>query len=76
MKAKIIPLYSVSKVTTSSPEPKEHQHHCPLCGEIRMETNEVCGLSIDHVFACLLCIEDHLSRLKLDMEVILDICLD
>jgi hypothetical protein len=68
MKAKIIPLYSVSKVRTSCPEPKKHQHRCPLCGEFRMETNEVCGLSIDHVFACVSCIQDYLLRLNLDTD--------
>ena len=76
MKTKIIPLYSVSKVRTSCPEPKKHQHRCPLCGEIKMETSEVCGLSIDHVFACVVCLQDYLLRLNLDMDVILDVCLD
>ena len=76
MKTKIIPLYSVSKVRTSCPESKKHQHRCPLCGEIKMETSEVCGLSIDHVFACVVCLQDYLLRLNLDMDVILDVCLD
>ena len=29
-----------------------------------MGTDEVCGLSIDHVFACLPCLEGYRSRLE------------
>jgi hypothetical protein len=29
-----------------------------------METDEVCGMSIDHVFACLPCLEVYRSRLE------------
>jgi hypothetical protein len=76
MKPKIMRLPSVSKIKTLSAPPRNHQHHCPLCGEIRMETNEICSLSIDHVFACAFCLQDYLSRLKVDMDAILDVCLD
>jgi hypothetical protein len=76
MKAKITPLYGVSKVRMSCSRPKKHQHRCPLCRKIKMETNEACGMSIDHVFACVLCLQDYLLRLNLDMDVILDVCLD
>ena len=76
MKAKVTPLYSIAKGRTSCSKLKKHQHRCPLCGEIRMETDEVCGLSIDHVFACVLCLQDYLLRLNLDMDVVLDVCLD
>jgi hypothetical protein len=41
-----------------------------------MEANEICGLSIDHVFACVFCLQDYLSRLKVDLDAILDLCLD
>jgi hypothetical protein len=33
-----------------------------------METAEVCGMSIDHVFACMPCLQDYRSRLGLDMD--------
>jgi hypothetical protein len=64
MKAKIIPLCDVSKIETSSSPPKKHLHSCPLCREMTMETDEVCGMSIDHVFACLPCLEVYRSRLE------------
>ena len=76
MKAKITRLHSVSKIKALSAPPTNHQHRCPLCDEIRMESNEICGLSIDHVFACVFCLQDYLSRLKVDMDAILDVCLD
>ena len=76
MKAKVTPLYSIAKATTSCPEPKKHQHRCPLCRKISTETSEVCGMPIDHVFACVLCLQDYLLRLNLDMDVVLDVCLD
>ena len=74
MKAKIIPLYAVPKVTTSGP--KKHRHRCALCGKTTMATNEACGLSIDHVFACIPCLQNYFSRLHLDMNTIVGIGLD
>jgi hypothetical protein len=76
MKAKIIPLHAVSNVTTSDPQPTKHQHRCPLCGKTKMATNEVCGMSIDHVFACILCLQNYFSRLHRDMKTIVHIGLD
>ena len=63
MKAKIIPLCGVSKVNRSCPPPKKHRHRCPLCRNTRMETDEVCGMSMDHVFACMACLKKYRSRL-------------
>jgi hypothetical protein len=33
-----------------------------------MESDEVCGMSIDHVFACMPCLQDYRSRLELDTD--------
>jgi hypothetical protein len=64
MKTKIIPLCDISKIETSSSPPKKHLHSCPLCREMTIETDEVCGMSIDHVFACVPCLEVYRSRLE------------
>ena len=64
MKAKLIPRCDVSEIKTSCSPPKKHLHRCPLCRRMTMETDEVCGMSIDHVFACLPCLEVYRSRLK------------
>ena len=76
MKAKIIPLYGVEKSKTSYSPPNKHQHRCPLCRKMTMETGEVCGLSIDHVFACVPCLKEYRSRLESDSDVVGDIDLD
>ena len=76
MKAKVTPLYGVLKVRRSCRRSKKHRHRCPLCRKISIETDEVCGMSIDHIFACILCLQNYLLRLSLDMDVILDVCLD
>jgi hypothetical protein len=76
MKAKIIPLYDVSKITKSCSPPKKHRHRCPLCRRMKMETDEVCGMSIDHVFACMLCLKDYCSRLKQDSDAVPKVDLD
>ena len=41
-----------------------------------METDEVCGMSIDHVFACMLCLKDYRSRLDLDSDAVPELDLD
>jgi hypothetical protein len=76
MKAKIIPLYEVSKITKLCAPPKKHQHRCPLCRRMKMETDEVCGMSIDHVFACMLCLKDYRSRLEQDSDAVPKVDLD
>jgi hypothetical protein len=38
-----------------------------------METDEVCGLSMDHVFACLPCLEDYRSRLESELGGVGDV---
>ncbi len=52
-----------------------HLHKCPICKKVRREPNEVCGkVSGDHVFACILCLQDH--RLRFGTDCLLDIYLD
>jgi hypothetical protein len=41
-----------------------------------METDEVCGMSIDHVFACMLCLKNYCSRLKQDSDAVPKVDLD
>lgn len=41
-----------------------------------METDEVCGLSIDHVFACVPCLKEYRSGLEADGDVVGDVDLD
>ena len=76
MKAKITPVYRVSKLRRPCHRPKKHQHRCPLCRKISMETDEVCGVSIDHVFACIPCLQNYLLCLDLEMDVAADGSLD
>ncbi len=33
-----------------------------------MESDEVCGMSIDHVFACMPCLQDYCLHLELDTD--------
>ena len=72
MGAKITPLYRVAKLRRPSPQPKQHEHRCPLCEKITIETDEVCGMWMDHVFACVPCLETYLLCLELEMDVTLD----
>ena len=37
-----------------------------------METAEVCGMSIDHVFACIPCLQNYLLRLGVEIDITLD----
>lgn len=57
MKARIIPLRGAAKLNTSYSAVRKHQHRCPLCRRMTMESDEVCGMPDDHVFACLPCLK-------------------
>jgi hypothetical protein len=68
MKLKIIPRSNVASIKTSCLPPKKHLHRCPLCRRVTMESDEVCGMSIDHVFACMPCLQDYCLHLELDTD--------
>lgn len=52
-----------------------HAHKCPRCKKISCEPNTVCGkTSGDHVFICLICLQDY--RLRLGTDMLLDSYLD
>ena len=71
MQAKTTPMSDASKSRKLSQRPKQHEHRCPLCEKITIETDEVCGMWIDHVFACVPCLETYLLCLELEMDVTL-----
>jgi hypothetical protein len=76
MKAKMIPLRGDAKINTSYSAAKKHQHRCPLCRRMTVESDEACGMPDDHVFACLPCLEVYRSGLESDSDVVGDVDLD
>ena len=76
MKTKVRPPDGVCKFEAGRPQPTKHEHRCPLCRKVTIESSDSCGMPIDHVFACTLCLQEYILRLKLDVDVVLDVCLD